>query len=42
MMTNTSVFKWNTQVFFVRIAPKHANMACAHQDKQKHGNFVIL
>lgn len=42
MMTNTSVNKWNNQVFYVRIAPKFAPKAYAHPDKQKRCGTVIL
>ena len=42
MMTNTSVNKWNNQVFYVRIAPNFARKVCTHQDEQKRCNLGIL
>ena len=42
MMTNTSVNKWNNQVFYVRIAPNFVPMAYIHQDEQKRCNLGIL
>ena len=42
MMTNTSVNKWNDQVFYVRIAPNFAPKAYTHQDEQKRCNLGIL
>ena len=42
MMTNTSVNKWNDQVFNVRIAPKFAPKAYTRPDKQKRYSAVIL
>ena len=42
MMTNTSVNKWNDQVFNVRIAPKFAPKAYTYPDKQKRCSAVIL
>ena len=42
MMTNTSVNKWNNQVFYVRIAPNFAPKAYPHQDEQKRCNLGIL
>ena len=42
MQFNTSVDKWNDQVYFVRIAPNCAPKAYTRQDKQKRCNDWIL